>query len=106
MKTVITVWTENGPKRIEADLIGPFAVHRLSHDCYVDGAKWGVTHKATGFSAATGPTKACCMHAARALRNVHVDWNFDKSEAVKGFGELELSQIGVIRAACAQGGEA
>jgi len=94
---------------VNGDVVGPFVVHSLRGIQLYSGvriAKWGVTHAATGYNAAYGPTKVCCMHAARRLRDVDVDWSFTDPAEVRKFAESSMEQITVIRAACAVGGEA
>lgn len=100
-KTIMT-------QEVTGEVVGPFVVHRMAGSGMrlASGAKWGITHAATGFNAAHGPTKGCCMHAARRMRDVGCDWSFTSPEAVKSFAREHREAIHVIRAACAMGGEA
>ena len=103
----LMIATRGSPVGHSGALIGPFVVHRMD-ECFINRSvslqKWGVTHAATGYSAAFGPTKACCESAAKRLSEVGVNWDFTDPMAVKEFRKDKLKAIGVIRAACAQGG--
>ena len=86
--------------------VGPFVVHKLLDawmNNFFDTQYWGVTHAATGCSAACGPTKSSCMRAARRLRDVGVDWDFENPSAVKDFPAEKIDAICVIRALSERG---
>jgi hypothetical protein len=106
MKQRITVASLNGPREIDAHRIGPFSVHRFGTVVSFGGMKWGVTHNLTGCTAAQGPTKKACMHAARRLRNVGADWSFTDPMEAKNISKELRKKIRVVCAACSQGFEA
>jgi hypothetical protein len=107
MEEVLLRGTE-GDELVAGYVVGPFVVHDMRRTSMQleSGARWGVTHAATGLNAAFGPTKSCCMHAARLMRDIGVDWSFTSKDAVKLFSKEHLQAIQIIRIACAAGGEA
>ena len=108
MKGFVKLCGDRGDSFAKGEVVGPFVVHAMRGTQMIikSGAEWGITHTATGLNVAFGPTKSCCMHAARLLRDVGCDWSFKSKEAVKSFSEDHLRAIHIIRAACTAGGEA
>ena len=109
MKVSVKILTRSGMKEAKGYAVGPFVVHRVPNHFFGGLGiihKWGVTHAEIGASAATGPTKSCCLHAARRLRDVGADWVFTDMEEVKSFKKSILKKIRVICDACARGGYA
>jgi len=108
MKTEVTIRTldwDGRKKVVKGEKVGPFVVHRMSNIVRMDWShpKWGVTHAQTGFSAAAGPTKRCCMHAARRLRDIGMDWDFTDPATCLKWPSQHMKKIRVIRDACEKG---
>ena len=107
MKVSVKISTQYGIRENKGYAVGMFVVHRVGNlpiEC--SDSKWGITHVGTGLNACDGPTKDCCMHAARRLRDLGVNWDFSDPKAVYSFRKATWQKIRVIRASCAHGGYA
>jgi|GEM_PF-4798429 len=104
MKTEVTLAT-SAPATASGEQVGPFVVHLMGNIVLWDWTKrkWGVTHAQTGFSVASGPTKQCCMRAARRLRDIGMDWDFRDTDTCREWARPFMAQIKFIREMCSKG---
>ena len=76
MKQRIIVYKSNGrkgTKMVEAERIGPFAVHANPYD-YANGRTWTITHRAIGLAIRDGLTSVSARRLARTLNESPKVW--------------------------------
>lgn len=78
-------------ERVEATIIGSFAVHKLNG--HYSRLGWQVTHTRTGYCACPRmPTKQSAIKPARHLEPV-ADWNFDDPRTVKRWSQYRVQKV-------------
>lgn len=80
-------------KEVEAEIFGPLAVHRTTHN----QKRWTVTHIATGFAVKTDIRgKEPARDLARSLRLLDC-WDFVAPPEVKNIPKAKLKKIHALR---------
>lgn len=100
-KVSVNIRCEKEDRVVEGFRVGAFVIH-LSVDNRLK--KWGVTHASTGFSAASSPTKASAICAAKRFMCLYVSWEFYDELTVKSWSDDILSNIHTIRCVAYAGG--
>lgn len=72
-RQTVTLATTKGPRTVEAEVVGPFAVHDRLYE-------YTVTHRKTGRSAWSFPTEDAALDFAIDLRDLLADAGYEDSD--------------------------